>query len=298
MAEERRGFFDRNKPISYAIIIACMLFIGTFFLKESKVVIELVPTFRGEVRLPNNFVITSTKSGCPVIVRKDDPKAVNVRFSGEIRSNFDKVVHSLYSSNSTIIEVGSHFGERTLEFGNRVRGAGKVFAFEANYGVFLNLKKSIMLNDLEDVISVKNIGIYDHKCSLDIRDNLSLTRESDGKITRKRNITVQCDTLDAEMSSFPGEVDLLSIDIPQSEYQILRGSEKIIRRSPNIVIIVAIDSESGKENIRKELNKFQNLGFNFYHAKNDGTLSAITLEEILKIDELILVITKRELSTS
>lgn len=295
MAEERSGFFNRNRPVAFAIIIACMLFIFIFFLEESKVVVGLVPTFRGEVKLPNDFVITTTKSGCPVIVKKDDPKAINVRFSGEIRSNFDKVVHSLYSSSSTIVEVGAHFGERTIEFGHRVRNTGKVFAFEANYGVFSNLKKSIMLNDLDDVISVKNIGIYDRKGSLSIRDNLSGTRGKSGRFMKKRDITVQCDTLDAEMDSFKGTVDLLSIDIPQSEYQILKGSEELIKRSPNIVIIVAIDSESGVDNIKRELRKFRKNGFKFYCAKNDGSLSSITLNEVTKIDELILVITRREL---
>lgn len=293
---ENVGFFGRNKPVSLAIIIACMLFIGIFFLEKSRIIISLIPTFRGEVSLPNNMVITTTKSGYPIIIKKDDPKVGAVRFSGEVRSNFDRVVHNLYSSNSVIIEVGSHFGERTVEFGNRVKRGGKVYAFEANFGIFSNLRKSIILNDLEHTVFLKNVAIYDYKGSIDIRDNLSLRSQEHAKAIRSRLITVDCNTLDSEMAFEEGAVDLLSIDIPELEFQILKGSTNVIDRSPNIVIVISFDNDPPFKNAHEELEKFRTKGFKFYIAENKGSLKLIKIDELLKKKEVILIITKKDLS--
>ncbi len=296
---QESSFFERNKVVSFSIIIACMLFIGIFFMEKSKSVINMIPILRGEVSLGNNFVITTTRNGYPILIKKDDPTVGNqLRFSGDVRSIFDDIVFSLCEKGGVIIEVGAHFGYRSIHFGKFLDGNGKIYAFEPNFGVFSNLRKTIFLNELDNTVVLKNIAISDYKGTCNIDDCLSIKKLHDGTFSKPRNITVNCSTLDDEMATEMRPIKLLSIDIPGSEFSIIKGAWNIINRSPDIIMVVSFDNDPINKNAEQELKQLEQNNFNFYVSGKGSTLKEITLQELLKPQETILVITKKTLKCS
>lgn len=296
---QESSFFERNKVVSFSIIIACMLFIGIFFMEKSKSVINMIPILRGEVSLGNNFMITTTRNGYPILIKKDDPIVGNqLRFSGDARSNFDDVVFSLCEKGGVIIEVGAHFGYRSIHFGKFLGGNGKVYAFEPNFGVFSNLRKTVFLNELDNTVVLKNVAISDYKGTCNIDDCLTIKKLDDGTFSKPRNITVNCSTLDDEMASEMRSVKLLSIDIPGSEFAIIKGAWSIINRSPDIIMVVSFDNDPINKDAEQELKKLEQNNFNFYVPSKGSALKEVNLQELLKPQKTILVITKKTLKCS
>jgi FkbM family methyltransferase len=254
----------------------------------------MVPTLRGEVSLGRDIVITTLKTGEPIIVKKNDGSVGNqLRFSGYVRSKFDEVVHSFHENAKIIVEVGAHFGYRTVLFGKHMEKKGKVYAFEPNIGLLSLLKKSLILNDLKDNVILKNMAISDHSGNINIIDELAIDST---RTEQPRYVVVNCNTLDDEMKSEENPIDLLSIDIPGSEFSILRGSYKMIDRSPNIVIVVAFDNDPVSKDAPAELQKLANMGFYFYCYDNQRLLTKLNITELLQQKEVILVITKKNLN--
>jgi len=258
----------------------------------------MIPILRGEVHLGNNFVITTTKKGYPILIKKDDPIAGNqLRFSGSVRSDFEDIAFSLCKNDGITVEVGTHFGYRTIHYGKLVSEKGKVYAFEPNQVVFAKLRKTIFLNDLENVVELRDVSISNYKGTYSMVDCLTIKRMHDGSFTRPKNITVNCNTLDDEMMSEMNPISLLSINIPGSETRILQGAFDTINRSPDIAVVVAFDNRKSADSKDTEqvLRRFEENYFKFYVSDKDKTLKEVNLVELLKLKEAILVITKKSL---
>lgn len=289
---QKESFFEKNKIVSFSIITSCMLFVGIFFIGNSQSVINMIPVLRGEVDLGNSIVITTTKNGYPILVKKDESTTSHqLRFAGDIRSNFSDLVFSLCDREGVVIDVGAHFGYRTIHFAKNLNGKGKVYAFEPNFGAFSNLRKTVVLNDLDNFAILKNIAISDYKGTTNIQDCLNTKKTPDDTL-KPRNIVVDCNTLDDEMKS-EQSVKLLSIDIPGSEFSILNGASDIISRSPDIVIVVAFDNNPVSKDAEQEFRKLEQNNFRFYIQNKDNVLEEIKSQDLLKQKEVVLVITRR-----
>jgi FkbM family methyltransferase len=294
---EKTSFFDKNKTAAYGIIIASLLFVCIYFLEGSKTIVEFVPILRGEVELGDGLVITTTKYHRPIIIKKDDAFVGQLRFSGEIRSNFDRIIRNLYNEGDIIVEVGAHFGARTINFADRVKKNGKVYAFEPNFDVFSKLKKTIILNDLEYSVSLKDVAISDTIGMIEIEDCLSISKKEDGTYTTPRNITTKCSTLDAEVDRHvQNSINLLAIDIPGSEFSILRGALNILDKSRDIIIVLLFDNDPPVTNAEKEFKKLEKMGFKFYLSDEHDRLSSVALKDLLNQKEVVLVISRKNIS--
>ncbi|MBQ7672955.1 MAG: FkbM family methyltransferase [Alphaproteobacteria bacterium] len=290
------GLF-KNKAISFAVTVAFTLFVIVLFLEKTKFIFRMTPKLRGEVDV-SAFVITTLKDGSPIMVKRDDPNVgEQLRLSGTVRSKFNSVISAFYNDNLVVVEVGPNFGYNTIPLAKGLRNEGKVYAFEANSKVCSALKKSLVLNDIEDKVSIKNIAISDHKGSCDIPDCTSVVAFADGTYSEPRIFTAECSTLDEEMINEDRAVDLIAVDIPDMEIPILRSCESIIDKSPDIVVVSTFDNDPVDPNALIEFTKLENKGMKFYIATEKDKYTQVTTEELLKKKQVILLITRKDLPT-
>ncbi|MDR0968066.1 MAG: FkbM family methyltransferase [Holosporaceae bacterium] len=298
MANEKKSFFARNITVATAIITACFLFITSYFIEKSQTIANIIPTLRGEVPLENGFAITITKKGYPILIKKDDPiVGRKLRFTGEVNSLFSEVAFLLAQTNDVIAEVGAHFGYNAVTIGKKIKGTGKYYAFEPNHTALSCLRKSVVLNNLEEVVNLKNVAICDGKKRMTIDDCLSAVKTRDGKYATFRTISVEGDSIDEELFAEPKPISLLLVDLPGLEFPIIRGADRTLAKSDDIKILISFSlTESSKNcDVKSELSKLEEQGFKFYIAKNAYTYERTETSDILNLKEAVIIITKKEL---
>ncbi|MDR1982580.1 MAG: FkbM family methyltransferase [Holosporaceae bacterium] len=298
--KQETSFFSRNKLVSISIIIACMLFLGIFIMEKSQSVINMVPMLRGEISFEDGFSITTTKNRYPILIKKDDPFiGSQLRFSGDVKSIFSETAISLAQNDEIVVEIGAHFGYNVLNIAKKTKGLRKYYAFEPNCGVLSCLRKSVVLNDLDDIVVLRDVAISDEKKSFPIDDCLSVTKTPRGEYTKPRTIIVNSNTLDDELENEPlTSISMLLIDIPGSEFSILKGAEKIIANSPDIKIIISFNNKASSEyfDIENELKKMEQQGFIFYLVETLNNYTQVNIPDILSKKEVVIIMTKNKLN--
>ncbi|MDR3155910.1 MAG: FkbM family methyltransferase [Holosporaceae bacterium] len=298
--ETGENLSKKNNIVLVAIIVSCILFVCVFFLEKSKYLFDIIPMFRGEVSLNNDMVITTTNSKLPIIVKKNDPFMANqLRFFGNIKSDFAKISDFLCRNGDVVIEVGSYFGYNSITLGNRLRGNGKLYAFEPNAHIFSFLKKSVMLNDLENTVVLHNVAVSNKQGVCDIEDVFHLAKTKNGSVEQSRPISVNCIALDSAMEKINKKpVDLLLIDVPGQEFQIIDGASEIIKKSPNITIIMMFSQQESSQsvNVYSEIENLIKQGFRFYWCDDKKKIYPLkaTPEDIIEKNKAILIISRKQ----
>jgi FkbM family methyltransferase len=292
----KEGFFARNKVVSLAIILACLVFVAMFFLEKSKSVARITTKLRGEVALGNGLVILATEDAHPMIIKKDDSSSIEqLRMSGSIVSKFTEVLEQLCALGNNVVEVGAHFGYRTMKMGSKLVASGKLYAFEPNRSIFPHLRKNIILNDLENTVILKMMAISGHKGKCQLENTSTPTVTDIGYDGNSQISSVDCNTLDAEMESIAAPIDLLAIGTSGMEFDIIAGAEGIIRRSPNIIIVMCLEGSNRLENAEKKLQKLSQQGFKFYSYGTDRQILAMDVKNIRSEKDVILIISRKAL---
>lgn len=293
--ERKQGYLARNKPVTVAVVISFILLVFVIFLEKSKAWLTFIPKMRGEVNIDSEFVITRIKNRFPLVIRKHDPFISNqLRFSGHLNSHFSKVADMLCNSGDTVAEVGACFGYNTIPIADKLRNNGKFYAYEANKSICNNLKKSIALNDLEDVVVLKHLALTssDGQCSID--DYMSLSLE---QTKASQTIQCKCSTIDKE---FPNGKKLtrLLVDIPEYGLDILKGAKELIENSSDLKIVFAFDYETLSKRYNVE-NEFKNLaakGMRFYTVNKFAEYNPIHINEMRSLRNTVIVISREPLN--
>lgn len=291
---QRQGYLVRNKPLAVAVVISFILLILVILLEKSKAWVNFIPRMRGEVNIDDEFVITRIKNKYPLVIRKHDPFISNqLRFSGNLNSHFSKVSDMLCNSGDVVAEVGACFGYNTIPIADKLRNNGKFYAYEANRAVCNNLKKSIALNDLEDVVELKNLAISssDGQCPID--DYLSLSLE---QTKASQTIQCQCSTIDKEFANGKRLTRLL-IDIPEYGLDVIKGAKSLIENTLELKIVFAFDYETLSKRFDVE-NEFKNLaakGVRFYTVNKYAEYVQIHINDMKSLHNTVIVMSREKL---
>ena len=288
----------QNKLVMSAVIFSSILFIFVFALEKTKILINIVPKARGEVSINEDLVITTTKTGHQIIVKKDDMFFGNeMRFSGSLKYIFSDIALSLCKPNDVIIDTGAYFGYNVICMASKLQGTGKIYAFEDNRQIYSCLRKSILLNDMDNFIKVKNVAISDRKGIREKEDFMAVHENPDGSFSTPPTFVAQSNTLDDEMKDLASKIDLMLIDDAGYEFEILKGAQNIIRNSPKLVILSYYERKLSARGIpvKEELDKFVDDGFYIYFVDEDGKTSEPSTSEIAAKDIGVIIITKNRM---
>ncbi len=287
------SILKNNKLISFCVLFSCLLFLAIIFTEKTKILLNLVPTMRGEVTLSDGFVITSIKGQYPLIIKKDDPFVGDqLRYTGGVKSVFSEIAMNLCKKKDIVVEIGSHFGYNVINLGNYLKGNGEYYALEPNTKIFSCLNKNIVINDLDSTVHTINKAVSDHCGTCVIDDVLSYQKMEDSTYNTPNTIAVECSTLDREITD--KNLSLLLIDVPGVEFSIIRGAQNILERSKKIILLVNVDCEasSKKADVLSELTKLEKNGFKFFETEAPNDFKEIQINEILEKKKLLLIITR------
>jgi len=184
------------------------------------------------------------------------------------------------------------------------RGNGKLISYEANKDVYRLAKASLILNNLESKVELKDLAIsdkagevefsYDGFDSLDsvIPANLGeahITIPEDLKQKRWKRRIVKCTFLDEDLADIPA-IDVLRMDIEGSECLAIKGAKKLIERSPNLKIIMEWSPETLRHycNIDEFLKEIRAYGFEVYliddRYLDTGKMQKLSNDQLKKIE--------------
>ncbi len=171
--------------------------------------------------------------------------AVNDAIAAAIKNNnvYDKEVVDIASKyikpGTTVLDLGSNFGQMSIIFSNLVKSGGKVHSFEADNWVYKILIKNINANKKENII-IPHFGAV-HNVSNKILyypvQNFK-KYESYGSYgidyTKKRGRKVKSLTVDS--LNIKESISFMKIDIEGGDLKAMQGARKIILKNKMPII--------------------------------------------------------------
>ncbi|MDQ0967622.1 FkbM family methyltransferase [Flavobacterium sp. W4I14] len=140
------------------------------------------------------------------------------------------------TNEDTFFDVGANVGSYTI-LAAGVRKA-KCIAFEPIFSTFEILKKNIKLNQLEQLVVIKNVGVGEIRKSLYFSNNSDTTNHVVEHIDQNVSL-VDIVPLDQFYETF--KPSLLKIDVEGFETEVIRGAAKILADKTLIAIIIELN---------------------------------------------------------
>jgi len=251
----------------------------------------LVPWFRNEIKVDKDHIITNTDEGWPIVVNKHDRcVCLSIRLCGQWERYTHKAILNFINEGDTVIEVGANYGIHLVSMAKAVGQKGQVIAYEANPYVYDALRRTISLNNLENV-TCKNYAIGLHASTAVLHFNYQNIGGghvdfSDSKAKNSQfSKIVKVKSLDEDTEGL-SNVSLLRMDIEGSEGLALYGAEKLIDRSPNLKIVLEWSPEQLKRNSKPSeiLHYLEKKKFRYYYiiARQGRIIGELSIKEISK----------------
>jgi FkbM family methyltransferase len=184
-----------------------------------------------------------------------------------------RLVAKLLKPDMKVVDAGANIGIYSLLAAKCIGDAGQVWSFEPSqttYNLFLD---NLALNGVTTVAA--------HRLALsDVRGELTLRSENGfgdlyrhldyaGKAVAGDTVeTVDVSTLDDfAAANRINEIDFLKIDAEGGEYCLLKGSQRLLSQSPNVIVMVEVEEDWCLRNGFKSEDTYEllkSLGFKLY----------------------------------
>lgn len=194
---------------------------------------------------------------------------------------------NLCDRGSIAIDVGANAGYYTLPF---AKWFSKVHAFEPVKEIAKKLEKNIILNSFSNVeIHVAACGQEDGCAELYVQDSVdgdfklnsglsSLVKRQD---YFKTQINVPLVSIDSIFSG--SHIGIIKIDVEGAEYQVLKGSTKVIRESSPVIVWEA-SVNICRSNILSCLNLLEELNYTSYLINSTQEITSLHSTDIDELD--------------
>lgn len=145
----------------------------------------------------------------------------------------ERVLMKALKPGMTFCDVGANFGYYTLLGAATVGQRGKVFSFECNPRLSQLLRKSVLVNGMQDVVTLSSMAVSN------VQGHATLTFDDEfsggGTIVEvgpdypwsEHKVTVACAPLDSLLDG-QQVPNVLKIDVEGSEAKVLLGAERIL----------------------------------------------------------------------
>ena len=197
-----------------------------------------------------------------------------------------KWMHELLKPDMRVVDIGANLGYYALMEAKLVK---KVYGIEPNPETFKYLKRSVKLNKLKNV-KLLNMAIGDKKDILPFFVSESwnwsrfLDKEKTGKDIKKE-IKVKVDKLDNLF--IKQKIDLVRMDVEGYEINIIKGMEKIIKNSPELIIVLEFHSNQFNYEEKVEfIDLLKNFGFRIKYMAEPNSNKT---KENVALNKLLLV---------
>lgn len=172
--------------------------------------------------------------------------AAHLAFRGPLEPGVSRLFSRLIRPGMTVVDIGAHIGWYTLLAARLLSGSGKVCSFEPSPETFRLLRANVQVNGFLEtgLIQFSAMAVTDGSgCS-----NLGLCKGDSGHNSlfpenAWDTIAVETTSLDEALIGEP-KVDIVKVDAEGAEPWILRGMRGIIRKNPQIRILMEFAPEN------------------------------------------------------
>jgi FkbM family methyltransferase len=190
---------------------------------------------------------------------------INLIDGGQYEDDNLEVLFSYLTPETLFLDIGANLGFFSLQIALRLRGKGKVMAFEPHPLLCDLLRHSAFLNGVSGRIEVCNHGLSDRAGPQDFHyplDDLGGGHVAGDSPVQTMIIPSRIIPLDQVLA--PGTaVDLVKMDVEGHELQVMRGMRRVITESPGIVILFEkLGVQAGYESEIEDF--FSGLGFELF----------------------------------
>lgn len=160
-------------------------------------------------------------------------------FNDNYESETIKFINDFVFDNSAIIVIGSHIGFYTILFGVLTKDSSIIYSFEPLESNFHYLKKSININDLNNVKPInKAISNANQKQIFYSKSAIGYNAGSLVKNPLNEKIEMQTESIDNfTKANKIKNIQLVKIDVEGFEMQVLRGGQDVFKRlKPTLIL--------------------------------------------------------------
>jgi len=194
---------------------------------------------RAVAYLGNRTLLTTLVSEQPFLVNyPDEGCALGILINGLWEPELSRLIPALINENSNILDIGANLGYYSVVIGSLEFFKGKIHAFEPNPFLRSILQKNIIINRLEQHVTIWDCAISN--VNSHIKLNYPPEHLGQGSTNAHHGsevIEVTTKTID-QIFLDDFVVDFAKIDIEGMEVEAIEGMSAVIYRSPNIVLAI------------------------------------------------------------
>jgi FkbM family methyltransferase len=177
--------------------------------------------------------------GCKLLLDKTDRHCFTIYGNSEEgkMSHLKKII----TPGQTVVDVGANIGIYSVVLAKFVEKQGHVFAFEPAPDNVKLLRKTIKLNQFDNItVTQKAISNKPGIASFYLVDGISSHSLMDyGKSINK--IDVEVESLDNFFQDYEKPIDFIKIDAEGYDFKVILGMQNIISKTQNLKIFVEFD---------------------------------------------------------
>lgn len=140
----------------------------------------------------------------------------------------------------TVLDIGANIGNHSLYYAIECC-AGKVIAFEPVDETFINLKKNVELNGLNDTIEIYNLGVGKRRSKARLKD--PIWRPNIGAATLEEVQNGNIDIISIDDMNFKN-VELMKVDVEGMECEVIEGALETINREHPFIVLESLHDNS------------------------------------------------------
>ncbi len=250
------------------------------------------------VYLGDYRALLRTSSGHLMYVdTRDSGPGAQLLMNGTWEPAIASLFQRLIKPGMNVLEVGANLGFHTLLAAQQCGSEGHIWAFEGHPGTHQLLKRNIYTNgyflfaETVPKLAHDHIGEVEFNICEGLPGSSSIGTFDDASQTRMEELGVQTRTISVPTTTVDAElppdvkIDVVKIDAEGSEPFVLAGMDGIIKRNPDIVMIVEFyprNFNMTQTDPAAFLEKLQSYGFILRHIEHSGAVSPISAKELLE----------------
>jgi FkbM family methyltransferase len=184
--------------------------------------------------------------------------------NGKYEPATTRAFREILKQGDTVVDVGANIGYFSLLSSRLVGDKGCVIAFEPEPHNIESFRRNVTLNRFTNTgVNTFAIGNYNGESEFHISTNDPAHSLVKAKV-HSSSIVVKVRKLDVFEIA---KANLIKTDTEGNELAVLRGAEKLIKRSPDIKLIIEVNPDL--INVKELWDLVKSLGMNMFYILND-----------------------------
>lgn len=247
----------------------------------------------------NGFLIKD-KNDLDILLMKGDYVLNNhVLADNQWEPHIQNILYQILKPADKVLVLGGHIGTHATLISKLIGKDGKVFIFEPNPKILKFLRANLALNNAENAILYPKAAFSSNTNVSFIAKHVGNAGEAHISRSEKDSnenldllVTVEAVSIDSidEIKT----IDVLQMDIEGEEENAVYGAQKLIDRSPNLIVLQEW-SPAWIKNKEKYLNFWRSRHYKIAQVTLNG-LKEMTDEELSKVTKQIDIIMSKDLN--